>query len=498
MLPLWEAYRTAYAGEVAVKGAREVIRSGRGQYAPGTRFLPRPAGMKRESDYAAYRDRATWVGATDRAVQGMTGSVFRHEPQIVTPPALEPDLADITQTGVSLRMFAEQVVRETLLMGRYGLLVDFPPAATTPDGQTLPPPPQSRPYWIGYQAEEIINWRTVQRQGDTILSLVVLKECVPIVQGVWGTDDFFVVKDQVQYRVLRLNEQGQYEVSLWLEPDGLGQQRRAVTLVQAWLPLRQGQPLDFIPFVFLAPFSLEPDVQKSLLDALISRNFLCWRHSADKEHALHLTAMPTFYVAANMEAPPELYVGASQALFLPDNQAKVGLVEFHGQGLQPHENAIKEDLEIMAMFGASILQGTPKAQETDTSVQWRMSGSDSPVQSLISVCSQGMTWALQTHAWWRGVSENIDDPTIFLTLNKDLVANRMEPQMLQALMQALLNGTISFETYYHNLQQGEIARPLVPVEEEQALLEDEAAQRPLVTTGRPTPPVVRNGSRREE
>jgi Domain of unknown function (DUF4055) len=499
MLPLWESYRIAYHGEVAVKGAQDLQRTMRGLPAAGTRFLPQPAGMKRADQYTAYRDRASWIGATERAVQGITGSVFRHEPQVVVPASLDPDLEDITQTGVSLRMFAEQVVRETLLMGRYGLLVDFPPLTPTPTGPQ-PPPPQSRPYWVGYQAEEIINWRTMQRNGDTILSLVVLQECVPEVQGVWGSDDFFKVKDQTQYRVLRLNELGFYEVSLWREVGtSRGPQGASFVLTDLWMPLRQGQPLDFLPFVFLAPFSLEPSIEKSLLDALIHRNFLCWRHSADYEHALHLTAMPTFYVAANMEAPPELYIGAGTALFLPDNQAKVGLVEFHGQGLQPHENALKADLEMMAMLGASILQGTPATQETATSVQWRMSGSDSPVQSLVSVCSQGLTWALQTHSWWRGSTENIDDPGVHITLNKDLVANIMPPQQLQALMQALLNGTISYETYYFNLQRGEIARPLVEVDEEQALIEDQQAQRPLVTlpSGPGTPPPGRNGTARQ-
>jgi hypothetical protein len=43
----------------------------------------------------------------------------------------------------------------------------------------------------------------------------------------------------------------------------------------------------------------------------------------------------------------------------------------------------------------------------------------------------------------------------------------------------LLNGTISAETFYYNLQRGEIARPMVPFEEEQVLIEDQQAQQPL-------------------
>jgi len=503
MLPLWSSLRTAYLGETAVKSARPLAlsqRAGRSAL-DGTAYLPRPAGMRRDEQYTAYRDRPSWVAATEHAVHGITGSVFRHEPQLVGPAALEPQLADITQTGMSLRLFCEQTIRETLLMGRFSVLVDYPMGAMTPEGRVLPPPVQSRPYWVPYQAEDLINWRTMQRHGDTILSLAILKEYLQVPQGPWGTPDFFVVKEQAQYRVLRLNEVGVYEVSLWLEDDAASQRlgAPAATLQQVWVPQRQGHPLDFIPFWIFAPLSMDPTPQKSLLEGLVHRNFLTWRHSADYEHALHLTAMPQFYIAANMEAPPELYVGASSALFLPDNQAKVGIVEFHGQGLQPHENALKADLQMMAAMGARLLEGPPDTQETATGVQWRMAGSDSPVQTLVSSVSQGLTWALQTHAWWAGLTENVDDPSVHVVLNKDLVSNLMQPPMLLALMQALLNGTISYETFYFCLQRGEIARPLVPVEEEQALIEDEQAQRPLVTLppGPGTVPPGRNGATRQ-
>ena len=500
ILPVWEDIRNAYIGDLAIKGALPVRRDGtRDWMHGGTRYLVRPSGMKSPDQYATYLGGASWTPATERAAQGITGSVFRHEPQIVTPTALEPQIADITQTGVSLRMFSEQVVLETLLMGRYGLLVDFPGPVLTPDGQELPPPAQSRPYWVGYQAEEIINWRTIQRGGDTILSLVVCKESVPIVQGPWGSDDFFITKNREQYRVLRLTDEGIYEVSLWMAiPFQPGVTRETVIFQQSWTPLRQGQPLDFIPFVFLAPFSLEPTIQKSLMEGLVRRNLLNFRHSADLEWARHLACMPTLCIAANMETPPEIYIGGSQALFFPDNQAKAWYAETTGHGITAMENGIKEDLMLLAALGARLLEGPPQTQETATGVQWRLAGADSPTQSLVSVVSQGLTWALQVHAWWQGVTESVDDTGIHMDLNKDLVSNVMEPQMLLALMQALLNGTISYETYYHCLQRGEIARPLIPVEEEQALIEIQKEQQPLAPapTG-PRSPAGQNGAARQ-
>ena len=163
MYPLWTMLRDAFIGEFAVKGALPLRRTGRQSWnLPGMRYLPRPSGMKRDEQYYIYLDGASWMPATERAVQGITGSIFRHEPALAVPPAFESQLADITQTGVPLRMFAEQIVAETLLMGRYGLLVDFPAPDDLHDPVCVPPA-WSRPYWVGYQAEEVINWRTPGR-----------------------------------------------------------------------------------------------------------------------------------------------------------------------------------------------------------------------------------------------------------------------------------------------------------------------------------------------
>jgi hypothetical protein len=489
----WQSLRDAYAGSGKIKPAIDTSPSGRapGVKLAGSKYLPRPTGMKSDAQYQQYVARAIWYGATERAVHGLTGAIFRREPQQTAPEALVPQLEDVTQTGVPWRTFAEQAVRETLLMGRFGVLVDFPHGKPRPDGTFEDPPPTSRPYWIAYQAEEIVNWRTTQRQGDTVLSLVVLKECIEEPQGVFPSPDFFVVKQRTQYRVLRLNEQGFYEISLWVELDA-GPTDRQPTMVLArppWMPARYRQPLDFIPFIFMAPFSLEPTIEKSLLEALVEVNYQYYRHSADYEQALHLTASPSLYICASQLDPQtEIFLGGNTAIVVPDSTATVGLIEFHGQGLQSHEHAMENDIKNMAALGARLLESQPLVQETLGAVLNRTQGTESPIQSLVTTVSHGLTQALQVHCWWAGLTENVDDTAITLTLNGDLLAMPLDPQMLTALMQMLLNNTISYETYFYNLERGEIARPMIPVEEEQALLETQALQRPLA-------PVATNGTR---
>jgi len=151
-----------------------------------------------------------------------------------------------------------------------------------------------------------------------------------------------------------------------------------------------------------------------------------------------------------------------------------------------------------------LLEAAPQVAETLGANVSRLSGAESPIQTLLSTVSQGITAALQTHAWWAGFTEQDTDEAIVFELNRDIVARTMDPQLLQVLMNALLQDTISQETFYWNLQQGEVARPGIDFDEEQALIEIQREQRPLAPVavapgqrGQPPaqqpPPPQRNG-----
>lgn len=472
-LTTWDALANAYEGEAAVKGET-------------TRYLPRPAGMKHNDDYAAYLMRPAWGGATEMVANGLVGMIFRREPELQVPTSLEDQLGNITRTGIPLRTFAEQVTLKTLLMGRHGILVDFPAPTMKPDGTVEPPPPGTRPYWIPYLTQEIINWHMVEREGAEHVDMIVLRESIPTRQGEWPSDDYFIIKAVEQCRVLRLNEAGLYEVSIWREvspplasPFG---QVKQFEFYDSWIPDRMGRPLTFIPFVPLSPFTLTLDVQKSLLEPLVEINYRYFRHSADYEQSLHLTASPWYYVCSdyfNVERDKEFVVGSMRAMTIPDSRAQVGIAEFKGQGLEPQRKALEDDIREMATKGARILEAAPLIQETLGAVINRTQGAESPLQILIRTVSEGITQALRWHAWWAGATEDPKDENITYALNTDLISAVLDPAMFKNLVEARLNHELSKRTLYWNLQRGEIARPMVTFEEEQAEIETEREEDPL-------------------
>lgn len=441
LLPTWRKLRAVAAG-------RDALIAGR------TTYLPAPTKMDalRYSDYLC---RAKWFGATKRTVQAFEGLAFRQPLSIQVPASVTPHLATLTSTGVPLQGLARLAFREALLMGRYGVLVDM---GATGD----------RPFWAGYPAESILNWSTDVLQGQRRLTRVTLAETswVP-------TPDGFGQLAQQSVRILQLVD-GLYTQTLYTVSE------TGVVLVSAVVTARQREPLDFLPFVFVGVNDLEPSPELSALNDLVETNLAYWRHSADYEWSLHLTASPTPWITghdASLDVGPdgtvesELILGSDTAIVLREADARVGMLEFQGHGLEPQRQALTDDKLEMASLGARLLEGQPQTDETLGAAQLRHIGDTSVLTALAGTLSMALTQLLRYHAFWFGAAARPDDPKVTCMLPTNFSAARLSPQAMTALLAAVQAGHISQETFYYNLRQGDIAEPGITFEMEQARLE---------------------------
>ena len=144
---------------------------------------------------------------------------------------------------------SENVVNEVLSIGRFGLLVDFPPTGANVN---------TVPYIATYTAENISDWKSLRdpTTGKRYLCRVVLKDDYD--------DDDEDVNDDAEVRLeLIINDDGHYEVKRWIsttaQKKGKDQQWM---LKEQTVPTINGKPLDRIPFVFINPYDLRPEVTK--------------------------------------------------------------------------------------------------------------------------------------------------------------------------------------------------------------------------------------------
>lgn len=443
----WQRGRDTYAGSDAVK-ARGTL------YLP---FLEGHYGLVNQNDlYGAYSLRALFYPAVARTVAGLAGIVFDKLPTVTGAPVSEKALFDdVTLTGVSLGGYALQLCKEDLIVGRAGTLVDFPDV----------PVAGARPYLAMYDAESVINWRATRIDGKQTLTLLVLKEIEEVVQG----DEFTptVVK---RFRVLRLID-GVYSVQLYVEdPENKGKY-----LPQAErIPVRRAAPLSYIPFTFLGPSNLEPDIDHPPLQDLVDVNLSHFRTSADQEHGAHFVALPTPWISGHAPTQPgeKISLGPGNVLLLAKD-ATAGMLEFGGQGLAALKDLKEEKRLLMATIGARMLETQKTTQEAAETVKLRHAGEQSALHVLADVLGQHLTQVVRQYLFWAGVDEARADQVI-VTMNPDLMDDITSADMAQLVATWQAEG-ISKRTLYYNLEYGEWTRPGVTFEQEEEEIKKERA-----------------------
>ena len=443
--PRWQRCRDVYGGSDVVKARR-------------TEYLPPLEGQK-ESDaaYLAYLARALFFPAMERTIGGLVGTALRKPPVILAPDSVAQFLDDLTLVRDTFQAILIRVMQETLLLGRYGVLVDW--------SEKL-----ARPYWTLYAAEQVINWqqRRLATTGEFLLTHLVLEERIPKD----GRDSFSHEFAQ-QFREFELVEGVGVVVRLWQQAPSPSQD---LVIVEELVPKRKGAPLQAIPFVFFGPRSSVAEVTKPPLLDLADLSLSHYRSAADLEHGRHFTALPTPWITgwAGDAAGNALSIGSGTAWVIPQEQAKVGMLEFTGQGLKALETALESKERMMAVVGARLLEQQPRQAETAEAVRLRQAGEQSVLATIVGSVSASLTMALQWTAWWTGL-EVLGDKSVECQLSRDFVEAKLNAQEVTALVGLWQASAISYETLYWNLQQGEWARPGVTWEEEKDEIDEEDA-----------------------
>jgi len=442
----WQKCRDFAAGSEAVKKA-------------GEKYLPKLGGQEPD-EYEAYKKRAMFYGATGRTVKALVGAVMR-KPVTVTvddeDTTEDPVFQNVDLAGNDIDAFAKQIVSEVVTVGRYGVLTDWNDN-------------YQRPVLVGYTAEEIINWRVEIINGQQTLTMVVLVE-----QIASPDNDEFEADTVKQYRVLDLfSEDGGpavYRVRLYDEEGNMSEET---------FPQRVGERLDFIPFQFVGPDSsaASPDLPP-LLD-LIEINNSHYMNSADLEHGLHYTGLPTPWAAGfQFDEDNPMVIGSQRAWVTDHPDARTGYLEFTGSGLSSLENAMARKENAMARIGAKILEPPRKGVEAAETARIAQAGDVSVLSgiamNIASALSNCVRWAM----WWAQAGGTVDDISATVTLNTDYVDLRLSAAEVMSYIAAYQSGGISYDTLFYLLKRGETIPPGRSKEEEQAALEQAG---PLDTT----------------
>ena len=467
-LPRWTRCRDASEGQQTV-------------HIRGPVYLPKLTGAT-QAEHEMYLRRSLFFNATSRTVTGLVGTVMRKPTIIEYPESQVETLDDVGFSDEGVRDMIARTVHQQLLVGRVGHLVDA--TENTGIGDVSP-------YVSEYQAESIWNWAEDTINGRRRVVLVVLHETevVPV-----GGKILFETMTRDRWRVLRLGTEpaivlGEqrtiatgaaierrrdpdqlaegfeesdlakpfYFQEIWVRAlDDKGNETEDLVLEDVIVPRKVGGILwEEIPFTFTNAASTEPEVGKQPIIDLVDVNFSHYMNSADLEWGIHFTALPTPYIIGG-DPKQKVSMGSTTAWVLPDPAAKVGMLEFKGTGLGLVRETMEHKEKQMAVLGSRLLEDQKTGVEAAAAIRLRLSG-DGAILTAISMTASESWQTLLGWVWeWTNAGT---EPEIVVSINRDFNPARLPPADMAILMQALQAGTIDIETWFFNLERGEVVPP---------------------------------------
>ena len=442
-LPMWERIRDCCKGQDAIK-------------ARGDNYLPRPnpedTSDANNERFKAYLLRANYYNVTGHTKKNLVGDAFTEVPELIAPSEVERYAEDIDGSGVTLQQQAQKSFGDVLIAGRFGLLVDYPnteqPATKAELDAGL-----IRPKIIGYQAESIINWRTDNVGGNRLLSMVVLKESVPV-RGAYS------VKTVDQWRELTLDN-GDYRVIVYRHDDDVGDY---VIHEGPYYPTdASGKRMNRIPFFFIGSENNDTTLDIPPLNDIADLNISHYRNSADYEESCFMVGQPTPVFSGlterwvNEVMGGQVYLGSRAGVMLPEGGSSSLL---QASSNQMPQAAMVEKEQRMRSLGARLVE-SKQVQRTATETAIDARAEHSTLGLIAGNISSSYTKALEVFAAFIGASGEIS-----YTLNTDYDLQPVTTEERQQLLSEYQAGSITWAEYRAGLRRANVA-----TEDDEAALE---------------------------
>lgn len=383
-----------------------------------------------EAFYQAYLERAELEKLAAEAYIRMGGIVSNASCTVQLPPRMEYLIDKATGDGLSLHNFYTQAVRETLVTGRYGVLVD--------------PNDKGQVQLYGYQSEAITNWIL----DDDVLSAVVLRE------SYLSGGDKFSPEYSEQYRVFELKND---VCTATLYRDDV-QAEAATTPATS-----KKATLDFIPLQLVRAVTNGWQSDNSIpMQAIAEHLIKAYQLSADYYRYLYLLSQVMLTTSgANMEtkspAPtrnnqenkPARTFSSTQALHLASG-ATANLLQASPAGIEPIKTALSDKIEAARQLAMQLHpnNGTVAA----ATVKMQIDSQQLTLRGVANNAAQAIEKSLKTAALIMG--ENADE--VVFRAPESLVEPVLDVAEMSLLNDMVLNGNAPKSLLWGRMRQAKL------------------------------------------
>lgn len=363
----------------------------------GIAYLPKEPAEKEDPYFYRLR-RAVFFNAVDLTLAGLVGMVFRNDPKLAENvpelirgkeaegedgAAVEGQWENVDNAGTHGAVFTKELFTDAMRDGHAAILVDMPPALE--EGSTFADEQAAgrRPYWVSYCADQIINWRTKVVNGQTMLDLIVFKECSKEPDGDYGE------KDVTRYRVLT---PGQW--ALFIETKGENGQKQIVPD-----PDNPGGPTSLTEIPVAIVYSRKKGILESqppLID-LAYTNIAHYQKYSDFSIYMHIASRPILCRRGADPNKPVTTIGPF-TVFDVATEGDVWYAETTGAALAGAAQDIKDLEERMSIMGLSLLVKRTGGPITATEEKGDQIEESSDLATAARSLKDGVELALKYHA----------------------------------------------------------------------------------------------------
>ena len=410
--------------------------------AKGEEYLPRPSDIPSRAEelrYEAYKNRASFMGATALTQRTVVGKLIAKSPTIELPAQMQAMLDNVNGEGLAFSQLLGQALGEVFAFGRGLFVADF---GMMPLGQiSIADTRMLSPTIKFYHAEDIVNWRV--DKFSRRLTMVVLREK-------FEEYDEFAVTFREQYRVFSLVD-GRVRVQVWrdLSPnDNIYAYDSTFEVVEEYfLLLPGGAPWEEIPVAITGSSNNDWEIDSAPLHAIALLDLSLFRNSADREDATFRLGQPTPYtVGVEGETEDDMEIknmrfGSGLFIPLPPNSS-IGLLE-----AQPNTmiDALEKDkMKRLEYQGATVFSPHDIAvDQTATGAVLTALQSHAPLATTGRNVVDALRKVTGFAAMFLGIDPDSDE--IEIKLNSDIIDQPLGVTGLQTVLQLYKEGLMTFD-----------------------------------------------------
>ena len=435
-LPIWTQTRDAVRGSVAVKEKKY-------------HYLPVPDNDSVDdrkgtetSRYRQYIKRALFTNFTGRTKNALVGAAFRKEPVVNLPNDLEYLANDATGDGLSLTQLVKDELSNLMETGRSILLVDYPQTdenVTVEDVQRL----GLRASITPFTAEQVINWKSGVINGKRMLTSVTIAE------HYLATQDEFDHESKVQYRVLRLSQEG-YTQQIYREEE---------PYTDEFFPKKaDGSNWEEIPLIFIGSKNNDATIDDAPLSDIAEVNLAHFRNSADYEESCFLVGQPSLFITHSLspeqfrEFNPHGIKLGSRAGHVLGETGSASLLQANENQLVMRAMAAKE--QQMVAIGARII--TDRAdRETAEAARIRFASENSVLGDVVGNLSQAIVKCIG----WVGEFMGVETSETTFMINREFYDKSIDPQEIMSMVTLLDRQVVAEKDIFDRIKSGGLVDP---------------------------------------